>query len=137
VEAANAEISARDARATALARELKSIRETLAEQARRQEDTRNTLKNLSETAARLAGDAAPAAAETRHAPEAPAGDGDEADRQALAAIAAAINHMDDENRQETAENDADAADDRLTAEAHLGDRALAARIRALEAGVAS
>ncbi|PKQ04906.1 MAG: hypothetical protein CVT72_11110 [Alphaproteobacteria bacterium HGW-Alphaproteobacteria-11] len=125
VEAAKAEISARDARAAALAQELKSIGAALAEQTNRQDETRETLKNLSETAARLAEDAAPA------------GDGDEADRQALAAIAASINRMDDENRQETAENDGDTADDRLTAEAQLGDRTLAARIRALQAGVAN
>lgn len=137
IEAANAEISARDARTASLAHELKSIRETLAEQARRQEETRNTLKNLSETAARLAGEIAPAAAETQHAPEALADDNGEADRQALAEIAASINRMDEENRRETAENEDDAAESRLAAEAQLGDRALAARIRALEAGVAN
>ncbi|MBX3488934.1 hypothetical protein [Parvibaculum sp.] len=137
VEAANAEISARDARAAALAQELKSIGAALAEQTNRQDETRQTLKNLSETAARLAEDAAPAAGKTQHAPEALADDNGEADRQALAAIAASINRMDDENRQETAKNDGDTADDRLTAEAQLGDRTLAARIRALEAGVAN
>ena len=137
VETANAEISARDARLAALASALKSIGATLAEQTHRQDETRETLKNLSESAARLAEDAAPAAAETQHAPQAPADDSGEADRQALAAIAASINRMDEENRQEIAENEPDTSGARLTAEAHLGDRALAARIRALEAGVAS
>lgn len=133
IEAANAEISARDARAAAMAGELKSIGAALAEQTRRQDEARETLKNLSETTARLAADIAPDV--PQEAPE--ASDSGEGDRQALAAIAAPINRMDEENRQETAENEDGAADNRLAAEANLGDRALAARIRALEAGVAS
>ncbi|MEX0839127.1 MAG: hypothetical protein WD034_06310 [Parvibaculum sp.] len=144
LEAAYADIAARDGRLATLARELSRIGAALTDETRRQDRARETLQNLSKTAARLAEEVAPAATaapetapEPRGALEPYADETAETDRQTLAEIAASINRMDDENRRESAENEATAADDQATAEAHLGDRALAARIRALEAGVAS
>jgi chromosome segregation ATPase len=140
LEDAHAHVAARDNRLAALARELGRIGAALSDETRRQDRARETLQNLSKTATRLAEEVAPApetAAEPRRALEPYADEAAETDRQTLAEIAASINRMDDENQRESAENEAADPDDQTTAEAHLGDRALAARIRALEAGVTS
>ncbi len=116
-----------------MAGELKSIGAALAEQTRRQDrSARNPEKPQRNHGTACCGHRAGRATGSAGSQRQRRGD-----RQALAAIAASINRMDEENRQETAENEDGAADNRLAAEANLGDRALAARIRALEAGVAS
>lgn len=144
VAAAQDEIAARDDRLATLGDELARIGLALRDETRRQDEHRETLQNLSETAARLAGETAPAPTPAAAAPHPlePYTDGnDDADRRTLATIAASIKGMDHENAWESAENGADHdtadADAQRTAEAQLGDRALAARIRALEAGVTS
>jgi len=140
LEDAYADVAARDDRLAALAEDLGRIGAALTAEARRQDETRNTLKNLSDSATRLAGEIAPAGSRASEPQAAQAADPVEtadADRRTLAAIAASINRMDDENWRESAENSADEADRDSAADAVLSERALAARIRALEAGVAS
>ena len=138
--AARAALAAREAKLERLAGAFAALATALTAAGRHQDEARQALETAGETATRLAADLAPAApaAPDAAAPLTPYPDQEaETDRQTLAEIAASIHRMDHENPQDSAENSDDDSETRLTAEAHLGDRALAARIRALEAGVAS
>ena len=139
--AARAALAAREAKLERLAGAFAALAAALSAAGRHSDEARQALETAVETATRLAADLAPAepvAAPDAAVPLTPYPDQEgETDRQTLAEIAASIHRMDHENPQDSAENSDDDSETRLTAEAHLGDRALAARIRALEAGVAS
>ncbi|ABS63781.1 hypothetical protein Plav_2167 [Parvibaculum lavamentivorans DS-1] len=137
-----AELATRDTQAAAIGAELATLEQAIADEARRHEEARTHLQNLSATAARLTAELRPAAAPenpksvTAQALEPYPDDERDADARTLAEVKASLlEELDNTAEPEMAENRAEAGPE-TNGDALIGDLTLAARIRALEAGVA-
>lgn len=137
-----AEAADRDARLGSAGAELGSLERAIAEEARRHEETRDHLQSLSAAAARLATDlrgATPAEAPKSVTPQAlepyPDDERDEDARTLAEVKASLLAELDNTPEPDQAPDREPDHEPEMAENGHIGDRTLAARIRALEAGV--
>ncbi|MDO9127377.1 MAG: hypothetical protein Q7U42_10960, partial [Parvibaculum sp.] len=132
------EVATRDARLDGAGADLGSLERAIAEEARRHEETRDHLQSLSASAARLATElrgSKPAEMPKSVVPQAleryPDDERDEDARTLAEVKASLLAELDNTPEPEQAPD----REPEMAENGHIGDRTLAARIRALEAGV--